>query len=73
MLKCNLSTIHLTVLAYDLWCDTLRLMRDLLLLAIHPLVTFAKSLCPRGARAVAAESWLYVRATFGSDRRNALI
>jgi len=38
--------------------DTVLLMRDLLLLAIHLLVTVAKLLGPGGVRAVAAESLL---------------
>ena len=38
--------------------STVRSMRDLLLLAVHLLVTFAKLLRPGGVRAVAAESLL---------------
>jgi hypothetical protein len=49
-----------------LWCslaqigrhDNFQLMRDLLLLAIHLLVTLAKLLGPGGTRQVAAESLL---------------
>jgi hypothetical protein len=37
---------------------TVRYMRDLVILAIHLLVTFAKLLHPGGVRAVAAESLL---------------
>ena len=37
-------------------CDNLQLMRDLLVLAIHLIVTLAKLLRPGGVRAVAAES-----------------
>jgi len=48
--------------------DTVRTVRDLLILAIHPLVTFAKLLRPGGARAVAAESLLLKHQLLISNR-----
>lgn len=40
------------------WLDNVRLMRNLLVLAIHLFVTFARLVRPSGVRAVAAESLL---------------
>jgi hypothetical protein len=48
--------------------DNLPVMRDLLILAIHLLVTFAKLLRPGGARRVAAESLLLKRQLLVSNR-----
>ena len=48
--------------------DNLRPMRDLLLLAIHLVVTIAKLLRPRGVRAVAAESLLLKQQLIVSNR-----
>src|ERR1700682_3155914 len=43
-------------------------MRELLILAIHLLATFAKLLNPRGVRALAAESWLLKHQLLISNR-----
>jgi hypothetical protein len=59
-----------------LWCslvqigrqDSFQLMRDLLLLAIHLLVTLTKFLGPGGARQVAAESLLLKHQLLISNR-----
>ena len=48
--------------------DNVRLMRDLLLLAIHLFVTIAKLLRPGGVRAVAAESLLLKQQLIVSNR-----
>jgi hypothetical protein len=47
---------------------TVRYMRDLIILAIHLLVTFAKLLRPGGVRAVAAESLLLKHQLLISNR-----
>ena len=47
---------------------TVRYMRDLVILAIHLLVTFAKLLRPGGVRAVAAESLLLKHQLLISNR-----
>ena len=48
--------------------DTVRTVRDLLILAIHLVVTFAKLLRPGGVRAVAAESLLLKQQLLISNR-----
>src|ERR1700687_1641392 len=50
------------------WRDNFQLMRDLLLLAIHLLVTLAKFLGPGGIRSVAAESLLLKHQLLISNR-----
>jgi hypothetical protein len=47
---------------------TVRYMRDLVILAIHLLVTFAKLFRPGGVRAVAAESLLLKHQLLISNR-----
>ena len=56
--KVSLNSRFLCSLARKADRDSVRSMRDLLILAIHLLVTVAKFLRPGGARAVAAESLL---------------
>jgi len=55
-------------LGRDLGCDTLWSTRELLLLAIHLLVTFAKLLRPGSAGTIAAETLLVKQQLLVSNR-----
>jgi hypothetical protein len=66
--KLPLKSSFLCSLARKAGCGSVRSMRELLILAIHLVVTFAKFLRPGGARAVAAESLLLKHQLLISNR-----